>query len=52
MTLPLFILIRAEKRQADSVVQEVNKIKGVKMAYHANGSFDVLLYAGQIIFLF
>jgi DNA-binding Lrp family transcriptional regulator len=45
MTLPFFMLIRTEKGQADSVVQEANKIEGVKMVHHVTGSFDVILYA-------
>jgi hypothetical protein len=45
MTLPFYILIRAEKGQAVSVVQEANKIEGVKMVHHVTGSFDVILYA-------
>ena len=45
MVLPFYILIHAEKGQGDFVAQEANKIKGVKMAHHVTGSFDVILYA-------
>ena len=39
------MLIRTKKGQAFSVVQEVLKIEGVKIAHSVMGSYDVILYA-------
>jgi DNA-binding Lrp family transcriptional regulator len=45
MVLPFFMLIRTKKGQAFSVVQEVQKIEGVKIVHSVMGSYDVILYA-------
>ncbi len=45
MAIPFFMLIRTKKGQAFSVVQEVLKIEGVKIAHSVMGSYDVILYA-------
>lgn len=45
MVLPFFMLIRTKKGQAFFVVQEVQKIEGVKIVHSVMGSYDVILYA-------
>ena len=45
MVIPFFMLIRTRKGQAFLVVQEAQKIEGVKVAHSVMGSFDVILYA-------
>jgi DNA-binding Lrp family transcriptional regulator len=45
MVIPFFMLIRTKKGQAFSVVQETQKIEGVKIAHSVMGSYDVILYA-------
>jgi DNA-binding Lrp family transcriptional regulator len=45
MVVPFFMLIRTKKGQAFSVVQEVQKIEGVKIVHSVMGSYDVILYA-------
>ncbi len=40
-----FMLIRTKKGMAFSVVQEVLKIEGVRIAQSVMGSYDVILYA-------
>jgi uncharacterized protein with GYD domain len=39
------MLIRTKKGQSFSVVQEAQKIEGVKVAHSVMGSYDVILYA-------
>jgi len=45
MGIPFFMLIRTKKGQSFSVVQEAQKIEGVKIAHSVMGSYDVILYA-------
>jgi uncharacterized protein with GYD domain len=45
MVVPFFMLIRTKKGQSFSVVQEAQKIEGVKIAHSVMGSYDVILYA-------
>jgi hypothetical protein len=45
MLLPFFMLVRTRKGQAFSVVQEVQKIEGIKIVHSVMGSYDVILYA-------
>jgi hypothetical protein len=45
MVIPFFMLIRTKKGQAFSVVQETQKIEGVKIVHSVMGSYDVILYA-------
>ena len=45
MVVPFFMLVRTKKGQAFSVVQEAQKIEGVKIAHSVLGSYDVILYA-------
>jgi len=45
MVVPFFMLIRTKKGQAFSVVQEAQKIEGVKIVHSVMGSYDVILYA-------
>jgi hypothetical protein len=45
MAIPFFMLIRTKKGKAFSVVQEAQKIEGVKIVHSVMGSFDVILYA-------
>jgi len=45
MVIPFFMLIRTRKGQAFSVVQEAQKIDGVKIVHSVMGSYDVILYA-------
>ena len=45
MVVPFFMLIRTKKGQAFSVVQEVQKIEGVKIVHSVMASYDVILYA-------
>ena len=45
MAIPFFMLIRTKKGQAFHVVQEAQKIEGVKIVHSVMGSFDVILYA-------
>jgi hypothetical protein len=45
MVIPFFMLIRTKKGQAFSVVQEAQKIEGVKIVHSVMGSYDVILYA-------
>jgi uncharacterized protein with GYD domain len=45
MVIPFFLLIRTKKGQAFSVVQEAQKIEGVKIVHSVMGSYDVILYA-------
>jgi DNA-binding Lrp family transcriptional regulator len=45
MGIPLYMLIRTKKGQAFSVVQQTQKIEGVKIAHSVMGSYDVILYA-------
>ena len=45
MVIPFFMLIRTKKGQSFSVVQEAQKVEGVKIAHSVMGSFDVILYA-------
>ena len=45
MVVPFFMLIRTKKGQAFSVVQETQKIEGVKIVHSVMGSYDVILYA-------
>lgn len=45
MIIPFFMLIRTKKGQAFSVVQEAQKIEGVKIVHSVMGSYDVMLYA-------
>ncbi len=39
------MLIRTKKGQSFLVVQEAQKIEGVKIAHSVMGSYDVILYA-------
>jgi len=39
------MLIRTKKGQAFSVVQEAQKIEGVKIVHSVMGTYDVMLYA-------
>jgi DNA-binding Lrp family transcriptional regulator len=45
MVIPFFMLIRTKKGQAFSVVQETQKVDGVKIVHSVMGSYDVILYA-------
>jgi len=45
MVIPFYMLIRTKKGQSFSVVQEAQKIEGVKIAHSVMGSYDVILYA-------
>lgn len=45
MVIPFYVLIRTKKGQSFSVVQEILKIEGVKVAHSVMGSYDVILYA-------
>ena len=45
MGIPFFMLVRTKKGQSFSVVQEAQKIEGVKIAHSVMGSYDVILYA-------
>jgi Lrp/AsnC ligand binding domain len=45
MVIPFYMLIRTKKGQSFSVVQEILKIEGVKVAHSVMGSYDVILYA-------
>ena len=45
MVIPFFMLIRTRKGQAFLVVQEAQKIEGVKIVHSVMGSYDVILYA-------
>ena len=45
MVIPFFMLVRTKKGQSFSVVQEAQKIEGVKIAHSVMGSYDVILYA-------
>ena len=45
MVVPFFMLIRTKKGQSFSVVQEAQKIEGVKIVHSVMGSYDVILYA-------
>ena len=45
MVVPFYMLIRTRKGQAFSVVQEAQKIEGVKIVHSVMGSYDVILYA-------
>ena len=45
MVLPFFMLVRTRKGQAFSVVQEAQKIEGIKIVHSVMGSYDVILYA-------
>jgi len=45
MVVPFYMLIRTKKGQSFLVVQEAQKIEGVKVAHSVMGSFDVILYA-------
>jgi uncharacterized protein with GYD domain len=45
MVIPFFMLIRTKKGQSFSVVQEAQKLEGVKIAHSVMGSYDVILYA-------
>jgi hypothetical protein len=39
------MLVRTQKGQAFSVVQEAQKIEGIKTVHSVMGSYDVILYA-------
>jgi uncharacterized protein with GYD domain len=43
--IPFFMLIRTRKGQGFSVVQQSQKIEGVKIVHSVMGSYDVILYA-------
>ena len=45
MVVPFYILIRTKKGQDFLVVQEAQKIEGVKIAHSVMGSYDVIVYA-------
>ena len=45
MVVPFYMLIRTKKGQSFLVVQETQKIEGVKVAHSVMGSYDVILYA-------
>ena len=45
MGIPFFMLIRTKKGQSFSVVQEAQKVEGVKVVHSVMGSYDVILYA-------
>ena len=45
MGIPFYRLVRTKKGQAFSVVQEAQKIEGVKIVHSVMGSYDVILYA-------
>ena len=45
MAIPFYMLIRTKKGQSFLVVQEAQKIEGVKIAHSVMGSYDVILYA-------
>jgi hypothetical protein len=45
VAIPFFMLIRTKKGQSFSVVQEAQKIEGVKIVHSVMGSYDVMLYA-------
>ena len=45
MVIPFFMLIRTKKGQSFSVVQEAQKVEGVKVVHSVMGSYDVILYA-------
>ena len=45
MVVPFYMLIRTKKGQSFLVVQESQKIEGVKIAHSVMGSYDVILYA-------
>jgi hypothetical protein len=45
MVVPFFMLIQTKKGKAFSVVQESEKIEGVKIVHSVMGSYDVILYS-------
>ena len=45
MLIPFYMLIRTKKGKAFLVVQETQKIEGVKIVHSVMGSYDVILYA-------
>ena len=45
MAIPFFMLIRTKKGKAFSVVQEAQKIEGVKIVHSVMGTYDVILYS-------
>jgi len=45
MVIPFYMLVRTKKGQSFSVVQQTQKIEGVKIAHSVMGSYDVILYA-------
>jgi len=45
MIVPFYMLIRTKKGQAFSVVQEAQKMEGVRIVHSVMGSYDVILYA-------
>ncbi len=45
VVVPFYMLIRTKKGQAFSVVQEAQKIEGVKIVHSVMGTYDVILYA-------
>ena len=45
MGIPFFMLIRTKKGQSFLVVQEAQKVEGVKIVHSVLGSYDVILYA-------
>jgi len=45
MVVPFFMLIQTKKGKAFSVVQEAQKIEGVKIVHSVMGTFDVILYS-------
>jgi len=45
MVVPFFMLIQTKKGKAFSVVQEAQKIEGVKIVHSVMGTHDVILYS-------
>ncbi len=45
MQIPFYMLIRTKKGKGFLVVQETQKIEGVKIVHSVMGSYDVILYA-------
>jgi len=45
MVVPFFMLVQTKKGKAFSVVQEAQKIEGVKIVHSVMGTYDVILYS-------
>ena len=45
MVLPFYVLLHTRSGQSKAVVQEIQKIEGVKVVHSVMGNYDVILYA-------